>query len=125
VGLRLGSGGPSRRPKGPTVWVVSPDCTGNALASSKPLQPNISARERSPFSRIMPMIDWKAVIDAGFRLPEGLSQQAAVDELTGQATVLFALDAGRVARSGTARRQTPPLRASPCAVRVRLAAPNL
>jgi hypothetical protein len=27
------------------------------------------------------MIDWKAVIDAGFRLPEGLSQQAAVDEL--------------------------------------------
>lgn len=27
------------------------------------------------------MIDWKAVIDAGFRLPEGLSQQAALDEL--------------------------------------------
>jgi hypothetical protein len=27
------------------------------------------------------MIDWKTVIDAGFRLPEGLSQQAAVDEL--------------------------------------------
>ena len=27
------------------------------------------------------MIDWKAVIDADFRLPEGLSQQAAVDEL--------------------------------------------
>jgi hypothetical protein len=27
------------------------------------------------------MIGWKAVIDAGFRLPEGLSQQAAVDEL--------------------------------------------
>jgi Protein of unknown function (DUF2785) len=27
------------------------------------------------------MIDWKAVIDAGFSLPEGLSKQAAVDEL--------------------------------------------
>jgi hypothetical protein len=27
------------------------------------------------------MIDWKAAIDVGFRLPEGLSQQAAVDEL--------------------------------------------
>lgn len=27
------------------------------------------------------MINWKAVIDSGFRLPEGLSQQAAVDEL--------------------------------------------
>jgi hypothetical protein len=27
------------------------------------------------------MIDWKAVIDADCRLPEGLSQQAAVDEL--------------------------------------------
>ena len=27
------------------------------------------------------MIGWKAVIDAGFSLPEGLSQQAAVDEL--------------------------------------------
>jgi hypothetical protein len=28
------------------------------------------------------MTDWKAVIDAGFRLPEGLSRQAALDELT-------------------------------------------
>ncbi len=27
------------------------------------------------------MTDWRAVIDAGFRLPEGLSQQAAVGEL--------------------------------------------
>jgi hypothetical protein len=27
------------------------------------------------------MTDWRAVIDAGFRLPDGLSQQAAVCEL--------------------------------------------
>jgi Protein of unknown function (DUF2785) len=27
------------------------------------------------------MVDWKAVIDAGFGLPDGLSQRAAVDEL--------------------------------------------
>jgi hypothetical protein len=27
------------------------------------------------------MIDWKTVIDAGFRLPGGLSQRAAVDQL--------------------------------------------